>query len=115
MPNAVIAVSFKDMDTDEELRDQVEERCRTLAGEFPEVTQVEVTITPDGAGHAATGHVSGKSTRLATHASAVEPGHAADQLLDTLRQQLRRAHDKRIFTRRREAQQRNPKRKSRTP
>jgi ribosome-associated translation inhibitor RaiA len=103
------------MDTDEELRDQVEERCRTLAGEFPEVTQVEVTITPDGAGHAATGHVSGKSTRLATHASAVEPGHAADQLLDTLRQQLRRAHDKRIFTRRREAQQRNPKRKSRTP
>ena len=47
---------------------------------------------------------------LATHASAVEPGHAADQLLDTLRQQLRRAHDKRIFTRRREAQQRNPKR-----
>lgn len=115
MPNAVIAVSFKDMDTDEDLRDQVEERCRTLADEFPEVTQVEVTITPDGAGHSATGHVSGKATRLATHAAAVEPGHAADQLLDTLRQQLRRAHDKRIFTRRREAQQRNPKRKSGTP
>jgi ribosome-associated translation inhibitor RaiA len=115
MPNAVIAVSFKDMETDEELRDRLAERCRTLADEFPEVTQVEVTITPDGTGHAATGHVSGKSTRLATHASAVEPGHAADQLLDTLRQQLRRAHDKRIFTRRREAQQRNPKRKSRTP
>ena len=112
MPEAVIAVSFKDMEIDEELRDRVEERCRTLAGEFPEVAQVEVTITPDGTGHSATGHVSGKSTRLATHATAAEPGHAADQLLDTLRQQLRRAHDKRIFSRRREAQQRNPKRVS---
>jgi ribosome-associated translation inhibitor RaiA len=110
MPNAVIAVSFKDMPIDEELRERVEERCRTLAGEFPELTQVEVTITPDGTGHAATGHVNGKSTRLATHATAVEPSHAADQLLDTLRQQLRRAHDKRIFSRRREAQLRNPKR-----
>jgi ribosome-associated translation inhibitor RaiA len=110
MPDAVIFVSFKDMPTDEELREAVEARCRTLAGEFPELTQVEVTITPDGTGHSATGHVNGKSTRLATHAIAVEPGHAADQLLDTLRQQLRRAHDKRIFSRRREAQQRNPKR-----
>lgn len=115
MPNAVIAVSFKDMATDEELREQVEERCRTLADEFPEVTQVEVTISPDGAGHAASGHVNGKRTRLATHATAVEPAHAASQLLDTLRQQLRRAHDKRIFSRRREAQQRSPKRKTRTP
>jgi ribosome-associated translation inhibitor RaiA len=113
MPNAVIAVSFKDMATDEELHERVEERCRTLADEFPEVTQVEVTITPDGTGHSASGHVSGKSTRLATHASAVEPGHAADQLLDTLRQQLRRAHDKRIFSHRRDAQQRNPKREPR--
>ena len=113
MPNAVIAVSFKDMATDEELRQQLEERCRTLAGEFPEVTHVEVTITPDGTGHSATGHVSGKSTRLATHATAVEPGHAADQLLDTLRQQLRRAHEKRLFSPPRDAQQRNPKREPR--
>ena len=113
MPNAVIAVSFKDMAIDEELREELEKRCRTLAGEFPEVAQVEVTITPDGTGHAASGHVSGKSTRLATHATAVEPGHAADQLLDTLRQQLRRAHEKRIFARRRDAQQRNPKREPR--
>ena len=113
MPDAVISVSFKDMPTDEELREEVAGRCRTLAGEFPELTQVEVTITPDGTGHAATGHVNGKSTRLATHATAVQPGHAADQLLDTLRQQLRRAHEKRIFSRRREAQQRNPKREPR--
>jgi ribosome-associated translation inhibitor RaiA len=114
MPNAVVVVSFKDMATDEELREELEERCTTLAGEFPEITHVEVTLAPDGVGHAAHGHVTGKSTRLATHSSAVEPGRAADQLLDTLRQQLRRAHDKRIFSHRREAQLQNPKRTPRT-
>ncbi|MEN8162112.1 MAG: HPF/RaiA family ribosome-associated protein [Myxococcota bacterium] len=113
MSDAVIAVSFKDMPIDEELRNRVEERCRTLSGEFPELTHLEVTLTPDGGGHSASGHVSGKSTQLATHAAAGEAAHAADQLLDTLRQQLRKAHDKRIFTRRRGAQRNNPKRELR--
>jgi len=113
MLDAVIAVNFKDMPVDEELRGEVEERCRTLAGEFPEVTHVEVTLTPDGVGHSASGHVTGRSTQLATHASAAKPGHAADQLLDTLRQQLRRSHDKRVFARRRDAQRHNPKREPR--
>lgn len=109
MSKAVITVSFKDMPIDEELRERVEDRCRTLGEEFPELTHLEVTVTRDGAGHSASGHVSGRSTQLATHAAAPEPAHAADQLLDTLRHQLRKAHDKRIFTRRREAQLHNPK------
>jgi ribosome-associated translation inhibitor RaiA len=113
MPDAVIAVNFKDMPTDEDVREEVEARCRTLADEFPELTHVELTLTPDGTGHRASGHVSGKSTQLASHAAAVEPGRAADQLLDKLRQQLRRAHEKRIFSHRREAQLQNPKRKPR--
>jgi ribosome-associated translation inhibitor RaiA len=112
MPDAVIAVSFKDMPIDEELRSRVEERCRTLSGEFPEVTHLEVTLAQDGAGHSASGHASGKSTRLATHAAANEATHAADQLLDTLRHQLRKAHDKRIFAQRREAQKNNPKKRA---
>jgi ribosome-associated translation inhibitor RaiA len=112
MSEAVVTVSFKDMPIDEALRERVEERCRALGEEFPEVTHLEVTLTPDGAGHSATGHVSGKATRLATHAAAPEPSRAADQLLDTLRHQLRKAHDKRIFMRRREAQRHNPKKVS---
>ena len=110
MSDAVIAVHFKDMPVDDEVRDSVEDRCRALAEEFPELTHVEVTLTPDGTGHAASGRVTGKSTQLASHAAAVAPGHAADRLLDTLRQQLRRSHDKRIFARRRAAQKENPKR-----
>lgn len=113
MPNAVIVVNFKDMPNDEELRVDLEARCHTLAGEFPELTHVELTLTPEGMGHAATGHVTGKSTQLATHAAGGEPGHAADRLLDTLRQQLRKSHEKRIFARRRDAQLKNPKREPR--
>ena len=113
MSSAVIAVNFKDMPVNDEVRADVEDRCQALADEFPELTHVEVTLTPDGAGHAASGRVTGRSTELATHAAAPKAGHAADRLLDTLRQQLRRYHDKRIFARRREAQRRNPKRQPR--
>ena len=111
MSDAVIAVNFKDMPVQDEVRDAVELRCRALAEEFPELTHVEVTLAPDGSGHSASGRVTGRQTELATHAAAPEPGHAADRLLDTLRQQLRRSHDKRIFARRREAQRENPKRR----
>jgi ribosome-associated translation inhibitor RaiA len=109
MSEAVITVSFKDMPIDEALRDRVEDRCRTLGDEFPELTHLEVTLAPDGGGTSASGHVSGKSTQLATHADAPEPIQAADQVLATLRHQLRKAHDKKIFVRRREAQKHNPK------
>ncbi len=111
MSNAVIAVHFKDMPVTDSVRVEVEDRCRALADEFPELTHVEVTLTPDGSGHAASGRVTGRSTELATHALAPHPGHAADRLLDTLRSQLRRSHDKHIFERRRTAQRKNPKRK----
>jgi ribosome-associated translation inhibitor RaiA len=111
MADAVIAVNFKDMPVHDDVRDVVEERCRALAEEFPELTHVEVTLAPDGDGHSASGRVTGKRTALATHAAAPEPGHAADRLLDTLRHQLRRSHDKRLFARRRSAQRANPKRR----
>ena len=113
MSNPVITVHFKDMGVDEDVRSGVEDRCRALTDEFPELTHVEVTLAPDGVGHAASGRVTGRSTELATHASAPEVGHAADKLLDTLRHQLRRAHDKHVFSRRRDAQQHHPKREPR--
>jgi ribosome-associated translation inhibitor RaiA len=112
MPDAVIAVHFKDMPVQEGVRTYVEDRCRALAEEFPELTHLDVTLSPDGGGHSASGRVTGKGTELACHADAPETGHAADKLLDTLRHQLRRSHDKRIFGQRRVAQRENPKRRS---
>ena len=55
--------------------------------------------------------VLGKRTEAATSASASELTPAADRLFERLEKQLRRAHDKRIFTHRREAMQHSPKRK----
>lgn len=107
-----IVISFKDMEPDEDLRGALEARCRAFGGEFPETTRYEITLSPDGTGHVAHGHVTGSHTELASHAEAMEPGHAADRLLDKLVRQLRRVHDKRIFAHRREAQQAQLKRKT---
>ena len=104
MSEAVVAIHFRDEAIEEEMREALEQRCQHLADEFPELTHLEVTLTPDGVGHTASGHATGKSTEVATHAEGEEPRHAVDGLLHKMRQQLRRTHDKRIFARRREAQ-----------
>ncbi len=103
MSDAVVAVHFKDMSADDVVRGEIERRCGDLADEFPELTHVDVTLSPDGTGHHASARATGKRTELASHAQATEPGHAADRVLDQLRHQLRRVHDKRIFTQRRRA------------
>ena len=103
MSDAVVAVHFKDMAVIEPVRDLVERRCADLADEFHELTHVTVTLSPDGRGHHASLHATGKRTEIAGHASAPEPGHAADKVLDKVRHQLRRTHDKHIFAQRRRA------------
>jgi ribosome-associated translation inhibitor RaiA len=108
--NPAVVISFKDLDVDEPLRENLEKRCLALTSEFPEVTRVELTLHPDGDGHSATGHATGKDTQVATRASAGEIAFAADQVLDKLKQKLRRSHDKKIFAHRREAKQSHPRR-----
>ncbi len=102
-------VTFKDLPADERLREAIEKRCAHLAEEFQEITRVEVTLSEDGGGFTAHGHVTGKNTDVATQAVGSELGQAADRLLDKVERQLRRAHDKRIFALRRDAQRDPPK------
>jgi ribosomal subunit interface protein len=106
-----VVISFKDIAVNDSVREVLEIGCKRLATEFPETTRFELTLAPDGAGHTAHAHVTGRSTEVATHAQAVELGEAADKLLDKLERQLRRVHDKRVFAPRREAQRESPKRK----
>ena len=105
-----VVISFKDLETDETLRETVEKRCRTLASEFPKSTRYEITISPEGSGHVTHARVSGGSIHLDTHGSAIEMGLAADKALEKVEHQLRRIHDKRLFARRRAAKKANPKR-----
>ena len=113
MAEPVFAISFKDLVPDEEVREQVAIRLRALSEEFPEPTHIEVTPTPDGAGFSAHAHVTGRATDLATSAKGAELGLAAHRLLDKLVQQLRRAHEKRLFAGRRGAKKDHPKRRPR--
>jgi ribosome-associated translation inhibitor RaiA len=71
---------------------------------------VELILNPDGDGHSARGLATGKETDVATHATAGEIAVAADQVLDKLKQKLRRSHDKKIFAHRRMAKQSHPRR-----
>jgi len=106
MSEAVVAIHFKDMSVDETVRDLVERRCADLADEFPELTHLDVTLAPDGSGHHASVHGTGKRTEVASHAQAPALGHAADLVLDQVRHQLRKVHDKHIYTQRRRAKHR---------
>ena len=108
--NPAVVISFKDLEVDEGLRETLERRCQALTSEFPELTRVELTLNPDGDDHSVHGRATGKDTEIATRATAVEVGAAADQTLDKLKQKLRRSHDKKIFSHRRVAKQSHPRR-----
>lgn len=108
-----VVLHLKEVATADDLvREAIEKRCNLLAEEFHEITRVEVSLEIDGAGVTAHAHVTGKNVDAGTHASAAEPGPAADLALDKVERQLRKVHDKRIFAQRREAQKDPPKRKA---
>jgi ribosome-associated translation inhibitor RaiA len=99
-----VVIRFEEAPEDEEeLRVLLERRCARLREEFPETGHVEVAFALDGAGHAASARVTGRATEVAAHATGDAPRDAADRLFERLERQLRRVHDKRIFSRRREA------------
>ena len=113
MGDPIVAISFKDLEPDEEVREEASRRLSALADEFPEPSHIEVAFEPDGEGFSAHAHVTGGGIDVATSSHAPELPLAADRLFDRLAKQLRRAHDKRLFARRRVAMTRNPKRKPR--
>jgi len=100
-----VLIHFRGMATNEALKEHLESRCQQLAAEFPETTHYEITLEPDSDAMKAHGHVVGKGTNTAAHANGVADAKAAgDALLDKLHTELRREHDKRIFTQRRKEQ-----------
>ncbi len=114
MGDAVVTVHIRDEHAEEkpgaELREKLDARCRELAAEFPEVSRLEVTLEFGKAGIDISGHATGKATDAAVHAQGKDALHALGLLVDKLRHQLRREHDKRIFAHRREAQHQHPRR-----
>jgi ribosome-associated translation inhibitor RaiA len=110
----ILVTNFKDLSSDELVREAVEKRGRRMAEDFPEIIRIEVTLAEDGAGFTAHGHVTGGHTDVATHAAASELLPAAEKLFAKVARQLRRNHDKRIFAQRREAQRNPPKKRKKS-
>ena len=106
-----VVTIFKDIDTDDRIREVIEKRCEHLRAEFQELTRVEVTLQENGSGYQAHAHASGKNRDVGAQADASELLPAVDRLLDKVERQLRKLHDKRIFSQRREAQRDPPKKK----
>lgn len=102
---ANVVIHFRDLPTDDTVREHLEQRCERLADEFPETTHYELTLQADSGGIEGNCHVRGKKTGVAARiANAETPRQAGDQVLDKVERELRRDHDKRIFTPRRKAQ-----------
>jgi len=100
--NPSVVLHFRDVEVDETVRESVHRRCDHLADEFHEVNRFELTISENGAGFSVHGHATGKNTDVATHADAAAVRAASDQVLDKIERHLRRVHEKRIFSPRRE-------------
>ena len=109
---ATLVLHAKEVEVDGQLREAIERRCDALSEEFHEVTRFEINLEEDGPGWSAHGRVSGRSTDVAIRAGATDLRPAVDSFLDKVERQLRRAHDKRIFAMRRDAQKHPPKRNS---
>jgi ribosomal subunit interface protein len=108
--NPSVVIHFKEVEQDEPLRESIEKKVEDLGNEFREVSKIEISLSPNGIGFIANGHVTGKGTDIATHAEASELTPAVDSVFDKVGRQLRKLHDKRIFSQRREAQRAPPKR-----
>ena len=102
--NLSVVIHVSEIEDEELLKKSIEKHCERLASEFHEIRKIEITLSPDGAGYLAHGHATGKGTNVATQAEAGEPRPAIDLVFDKVERQLRKIHDKRIFSQRREAQ-----------
>ncbi len=108
--DATVVIRFKEVEHDDEDRKHLEARCEALATEFPETHRFEVSVSPQLPEFHAQAHVTGDQIDAAAHANEGELRLAADRALDKLERELRRIHDKRIFSKRREAQKSSGKR-----
>jgi ribosome-associated translation inhibitor RaiA len=108
--DAQVVIHFKDLKQNDVLDEALQERCHSLAEEFPETTRYEITISLDKNEVNAHAHVKGKNTSLAAQAVADNQRQASEVALDRLERELRKERDKRIFSARREAKRTRVKR-----
>lgn len=94
-------IHFHDVPHSDAVRDECEQLATALREEFPETSKCEVTVTHVGDEKELHLHVTGKDIDLASRAQAREVRETVIEAFDRVRRQLRKHHDKQIFSRRR--------------
>lgn len=106
-----IEIHWRNLPIEDEVKESLTRRCEHLADEFKEAENFELSLESEGNKIECHGHVAGPRTRVAAHTSGAESTRqAAEAVLDKLEREMRRQHDKRIFSARRKAQKTQIKR-----
>ena len=92
---------FHGVSHDDEIKQSCQRLADSLKEEFPETSKCEVTLTHVGDENELHLHVTGKDIDLAARAQAREVRDTVSEAFDRVRRQLRKHHDKQIFSRRR--------------
>ncbi len=86
--------------------DDIKQSCQRLADslkeEFPAASKLEISLNHTGEAHETHMHVTGKEFEIASSASGRELRDSIAEAFERVRRQLRKRHDKQIYTRRRE-------------
>ena len=94
-------IHFQDVPHSEAIREECEQLASSLREEFPETSKCEVTVTHTGDEKELHLHITGKDIDIAARARARDLRETMVDAFDRVRKQLRRRHDKQIFSRRR--------------
>jgi ribosome-associated translation inhibitor RaiA len=99
-----LRIRFQEVPHSKAVQRECERLTEELQEEFPEISRFDVSVTHDGDDKKMHLHVTGKDVDLAARAQSRETREVVSQAFDRIRRQMRRRHDKQIFTQRRSAQ-----------
>lgn len=96
-------IHFHDLRSSESIRQECERLANNLRESFPETSKFEVRLSLNGELHETHIHVTGKDLEVASSAKHRELRDSVTDAFQRIQKQLRKRHDKQIFTRRRDA------------
>jgi ribosome-associated translation inhibitor RaiA len=97
-------IHFHDLPHSQQIKDEFEKLATGVREEFPEIKKLEVSLNRSNDDLETHVHVTGKDLDLASSAKSRELRESLSEAFERLRKQLRKRHDKVIYSRRRVAQ-----------
>ena len=96
-----LQIHFHDVPHSDTVRSACERLAEGLSQEFPETSKYEVTLSHSKGDHEAHVNVTGRDIDVAAAAEKRDLAEAVTEGFERVRRQLRKHHDKQIFSRRR--------------